>query len=707
MAGRRWSLCVLRAGGGSERAGARRVRVPGRPGHLTLSFLWFALNFQSSALLPILIPTQLLLLVAPGQTGSAQQATFLAWLSTLGALLALCVPPLTGALSDRTAGEHGRRRPYVTLGALLLVAGALCLGLPGGIGLLVVGFALFQLGNNIATAGYQGLIPDLVPEGERGTASGYMGLMTVVGNAGSLALAGLLLSQVAAGAPSAEVIHRGSAIYYLLTGIILAAGALVTVWGIHEAPLSLDALEALAPDAATAEQSFLRRLAGQWTGPLRDANFRWVFLTRCFVMLGLTLFLTFIEYYFANVAGVSNFVQMTAVLALLALLGALFSALSLGILSDRIRTTFGRIPLVFGSSLCMAAAALAFFIVPQGAPLWPLGIVFGLGYGAYTSVDWALAVDMLPSRADAGKDMGIWSIASNLPAVVAPLLGGIVIDAGAFGGQIALGYRAVFLLALLSLLAGAGCILLVREGANSANSANSMAATQPAQGGSDPPEERPAAIRRVARGWRFASGAGSGRPRGFLWLWRVYERISLAILRPQPIPDAPAGIFLVRFIRYHGKPITLPDGTHIARGDLVGELHLHNARVPDLASRAGVFELAHMMAADLGALARWVERGDTTEPVAHMRALTGLTLLGRASRRLGFTVRERPHTLMSEADRIFMTGLLALYSPQGLARLAHGRTYGSYPSEVWMSRATLLQRYAPHDSGANDEQLPV
>ncbi len=463
----RWQVGAgVSASAGQEATASAEPASLGVPAHLTLSFLWFALNFQSSALLPILIPTQLLLLVAPGQTGSAQQATFLAWLSTLGALLALCVPPLTGALSDRTTGEHGRRRPYVTLGALLLVAGALCLGLPGGIGLLVVGFALFQLGNNIATAGYQGLIPDLVSEGERGTASGYMGLMTVVGNAGGLALAGLLLSQVAAGAPSAEVIHRGSAIYYLLTGIVIAAGALVTVWGIHEAPLSLDALDALAPDAATAKQSFLRRLAGQWTGPLRDSNFRWVFLTRCFVMLGLTLFLTFIEYYFANVAGVSNFVQMTAVLALLALLGALFSALSLGILSDRIRTTLGRIPLVFSASLCMAAAALAFFLVPQGAPLWPLGIVFGLGYGAYTSVDWALAVDMLPSRADAGKDMGIWSIASNLPAVVAPLLGGIVIDAGALGGQIALGYRAVFLLALLALLAGAGCILLVREGAN-------------------------------------------------------------------------------------------------------------------------------------------------------------------------------------------------------------------------------------------------
>ena len=56
---------------------------------LGLSFLWFALSFHFAALLPIVIPAQILLFVAPDAAGSARQALFLGGLAALGAITSL------------------------------------------------------------------------------------------------------------------------------------------------------------------------------------------------------------------------------------------------------------------------------------------------------------------------------------------------------------------------------------------------------------------------------------------------------------------------------------------------------------------------------------------------------------------------------------------------------------------------------------------
>ena len=111
---------------------------------LTLSTLWFSLNSQSAALLPIVIPTQILLFVAPGQIGSAKQATFLAWLSTMGALLSLLVPPLVGMMSDHTSSAFGRRRPYIMAGTFFLLLSALLLAEPASVVIFVLGTLLMR-----------------------------------------------------------------------------------------------------------------------------------------------------------------------------------------------------------------------------------------------------------------------------------------------------------------------------------------------------------------------------------------------------------------------------------------------------------------------------------------------------------------------------------------------------------------------------------
>ena len=418
---------------------------------VTLSFLWFSLNFETAALLPVVIPTQLLLFVAPGAVGNAEQALVLGWLSALGALLALLIQPLTGLMSDRTTSHLGRRRPYILIAAVIYLAGMLALAAARGFAVFMLGFVLAQIAANVGTAAYQGLLPDRVPAQQRGTASGYLGLMTILGNVGSLVAAALLLANVSAGPGLAGAVRTGAARYYALGIAVLVVGVLVTVIGIREEPIA----DLPPPSRGRGHHKFL----DLWLAPLRHDNFRWVFLTRASVMLGLTIFLTCIEYYFANVALETNFVQSTAAVALLALGGAVIGALTLGMASDRI----GRVGIVAVATGLMTLAALAFVVAPH-IPLWPLGLVFGAGYGAYTSVDWALAVDSLPALSAAGKDLGVWSIASNLPAVLAPLVGSLVIGGGTvLGISTEASYRSVFALAAGFLMLGALFVLKVQE----------------------------------------------------------------------------------------------------------------------------------------------------------------------------------------------------------------------------------------------------
>ena len=96
-----------------------------------------------------------------------------------------------------------------------------------------------------------------------------------------------------------------------------------------------------------------------------------------------------------------------------------------------------------------------------------MGILFGIGYGAYQSVDWAMASDVLPSEFDYAKDMGVWHIAWTLPQVIATPIAGLLLDnfqvIGRQHGQPTLGYTVIFFLAAFYLVFGTVLVRRVRK----------------------------------------------------------------------------------------------------------------------------------------------------------------------------------------------------------------------------------------------------
>lgn len=428
---------------------------------LVLNTLWFGLNAQSAALLPIVIPTQILLFISSSQVGSAQQVVFLSWLMLGAAVISLVMPPLVGTLSDRTPVGFGRRRPYIVIGGLLLLLSTPLLVDARSMVIFLVGLGLLLVGKNILTPAYQSLVPDRVPVEQRGETAGYVGGMTILGNVAGWGLAVWLLGGMNQHSFSTGAIRFNAGIYYAVTAFLVMVGVLVTVFGVHEIPLLARKHEfATRREQRLAE--FARRFLDDWIAPWRNFDFTMVFLARACLMLGLALFMAYIEYYFARVQHLANFVQVTGILAILSLGGAVVSGLACGMLSDRFKR---RAPVVSIATLCMCLTALAFVIFPSGLItwLWPLGITFGLGFGAYTSVSWALSIDVLPSLEKAGKDLGVWNASTTLPAIVAPLLGSAIINAAAGAGHAALGYQLVFGTAALFFLLSAVGVLFVKK----------------------------------------------------------------------------------------------------------------------------------------------------------------------------------------------------------------------------------------------------
>ncbi|GGL83621.1 MFS transporter [Deinococcus aerolatus] len=393
-----------------------------------LSAFWFGTAFHWLVLLLILMPANVEMFV-----GEARKGTYLGALVAIGAVMALILPPLVGARSDRT----GRRLPYLRLGVGVNLAGLAVMGFAAmtlsgmtGFWVYVLGFLLVQFGNNYATAPYSALIPQLVPPEQRGRYSGVMALLQA---------AGQLLGAVAAFAVG--ILKLPVVVSFVLIAVVLLVPALITMRGIPEATHPVPLATAGGPTLSIAEL-------------FAHQAFLWVFLTRVLFSLGQYSVQPFLQYYNRDVLRQTDAPTSTSIMLACIIVGSIISALIGGRVSDRV----GRKPVIYVAGAAMATAALLLLVAPSYPVALALALFFGLGFGAFTSVDWALGSDAMPSASSYARDMGIWHVAFVAPQMTSAPQGALLDWGNARGDNF--GYTLVFGIAAVFFIAG---VLLVRK----------------------------------------------------------------------------------------------------------------------------------------------------------------------------------------------------------------------------------------------------
>lgn len=378
-----------------------------------LSAYWFSLNMEGAALLTILIPVTLIRLSRAGHISE------LARLASLAAILAMGIPPLAGAFSDRQRRHGRRRKPFLWWGTSANVLGLIAIPYARSVSALTALFILVIAGQTAAQSAYQAMMPEVLPKNQWGKASGYMGLASLLGTVAGLGFAGFARADTS----------------YRTIALVLLLGALCTTAWVHEPdkPLNVDAPHIKVRN----HRDFVR-----------------VFWARFLVLLGQTFLMTFILYFFREVLKVSSPATQTALVAAVALIGAAMSTVLMGRFSDRL----SRKLIVFLAGLPMAVAALGFGLDPKLSLIAVWALLYGLGYGAFLSVDWALGLESIPDLANVARDLGIWGIASNFPAVIAPTVGGWILLHAVNPRS---GYQTLFLVAGLTFLLGSVAVLAV------------------------------------------------------------------------------------------------------------------------------------------------------------------------------------------------------------------------------------------------------
>jgi len=402
----------------------------GKVDYLKITIFGFALTALWQGLHTIVLPLRLLDFVA-----ESQKNTYLGLLTFTGLILAMAVQPIAGTLSDRSGFSWGSRRPYILLGAALLILLSPGVGLADSYIAIFVIYCLMQISSNTAQGPYQAFIPDLVPEGKRGLASGVKSLLEILGGIALIYPIAFFMDRYSTG--------EGASWLWLalvIPAIILFGATLATLLTVKERPGIGSPRLPLLP---TLYKSFKINIK-------TNRDFVWFLVSRLFIFMAFTTLQTF-------AFGVASPATAMANFSIVAVAGMLVAVYPAGRLSDRI----GRRPIAITSGFLGALGmALIFLFQDNYVLIMVFSGLIGLSFGAFMSTNWALATDLV-AKGEEARYLGLANLATAGGGALARLIGPVIdfFNASSPG----LGYSVMLLACSIYFIIGSGLLLKVKS----------------------------------------------------------------------------------------------------------------------------------------------------------------------------------------------------------------------------------------------------
>ena len=376
-------------------------------GFLTgMSMLMLGANLVWTAYNSLLLPTLVEGIIKNGKGLATGLIGF------FGTLLAIIISLLAGILSDHSSNRWGRRTPAILIGSLI---GLPLIGLPTlflapalrpvflslALPVIILSYCGMQVATNVGNGAWWPLLVDVVPEHQRGLASGIQGALTLVGATIAIVVVTIL-------------IQNGQILTSLwLVGGIFAVSGIVNILVIHGKDKPAEQSNRISLRKAVHDMFRVRT---------RVVVFFWVVSAVFLAYMGINglqfFALYFFQVYFPAVNPEAAFRTMGAISLVMTLLASVGS----GLLSDRI----GRRPLIVWAMFVCAVATLLMGLTSNYVVFLFLSGLRAAATGPIIASAPALASDLAP-KDEAGQYMAYNNLSTGLLGALAGLIFGVLL----------------------------------------------------------------------------------------------------------------------------------------------------------------------------------------------------------------------------------------------------------------------------------------